>query len=193
MWFILIAASMATVPEVELQAGFMGGGSTEPKAIALSLRAAADFRDLVTLSALLVAVPGPDASYAGDYDFSRGVNPSGMRGWAALLELRVHTPGTLQWHLGAAAGLGKLANWQCNCTESFVLHGHPALMLQGSAGLRIVPPAWRGFNVGGQVAVPLWNGQEETPNPYNNSLPFQARASERLMWALSATVGYRWH
>jgi hypothetical protein len=64
---ILIAASVAAVPEVEFQGGYMGGGGADPKAIAVSLRAGVDFRDIVTLSALLVDVPGPDASYASGY------------------------------------------------------------------------------------------------------------------------------
>ena len=190
---ILIAASIAAVPEVEFQGGYMGGGGGDPKAIALSLRAGLDFRDFVTLSALLVGVPGPDASYAsGYYTGSVRPDPSGMRGWAALLELRLHTPGVLQVHLGGALGLGKLANWQCDCTENDILHGQPALMLQGSAGFRVVPIAWGGFNVGGEIAVPLWNGQEDLPNLAAHP-SWQSRAAPRLMWSLLATIGYRWH
>ena len=193
---ILIAASIAVLPEVEFQGGYMGAGSADPKAIALSLRAGLDFRDIVTLSALLIGLPGPDASYAsGSYRGPVAPDPSGMSGWAALVELRLHTPGTLQAHLGGAAGIGKLANWQCggtsNCTETDILHGHPALMLQASAGLRLVPPEWNGFNVGGEVAVPLWNGQEDVANLAGHPT-WQTHASARLMWALSGTVGYRW-
>jgi hypothetical protein len=192
---ILIAASIAAVPEVELQMGYMGGGGADPKAIALSLRAGVDFRDIVALSALLVDVPGPDASYhSGYYTGPVAPDPSGMSGWAALAELRLHTPGAFQVFLGGAAGIGKLANWQCggtsNCTENDILHGHPALMLQGSAGIRIVPAAWGGFNVGVEVAMPLWNGQEDVANLALHP-PWQSRASPRLMWAVLATVGYR--
>ena len=194
MLAILIAGSIAAVPELEIQGGYMGGGSNDPRAIAVALRAGLDVRDVFTLSALLLGVPGPDAQYASGNSAGR-VDPSGMSGWAGLLELRVHTPGTLQLHLGAAAGIGKLGNWQCadkiNCTENAILHGHPALMLQGSAGVRVAPPAWQGLSVGGEVTVPYWTGQED-----DASLallpPWQSRASPRVMWAFLATVGFRW-
>jgi hypothetical protein len=143
MLLILIAASIAGVPEVEFQGGYMGGGGDDPKAIALALRAGLDFREFVTLSALLVGVPGPDASYASGSSTGPVLpDPSGMRGSAALVEVRLHTPGV--------------------------------------------------FNLGGEIAVPLWNGQEDPPNLAVHP-SWQSRAAPRLMWALLATVGYRWH
>jgi hypothetical protein len=163
---ILIAVSLTVAPEVELLGGYMGGGSNDPKAVALALRAGADFWDMVTVSGLLVTVPGPEGSYASGNSAGR-VDPSGMSAWAVLTEMRAHTRGPLQLHAGIAAGIGKLGNWQCSdtvrCTENEVLHGHPALSVKASIGMRLLPPTWRGFTLGGEIAVPYWLGQEDPP------------------------------
>jgi hypothetical protein len=190
MWSILLAASTAIVPEIELQGGLMGGSGTDPTGIALALRAGVDISDAIAISALIIGVPGPAASDSGDYGFFRGADPSGMRAWAALAQFRFHTPGIFQVHLAGALGISRLADWQCNCAETLPLHGRVARMLQASGGFRVVPPSWGGFTVGAQYARQTWNGQQDA---IDSAAGFQLSAAPRPMWEVTAVVGYRWH
>lgn len=194
MFPILLATAFAAVPELDISAGYLAGGSNDPRALLASLRAGVDLDDRMTLSAVLIGVPGPAAQYASGSQAGR-VDPSGMQAWASLVELRVHTSGPLQLHLAAAAGIGQLLNWQCsdtvNCTENDILHGHPSLALQGSGGIRFLPAAFRGFSLGGQLAFTDWYGQDDVANLAAHP-SWQSRAAPRLTWALLGGVGYRW-
>lgn len=189
----LMAALMAATPEIEILGGYLAGGSNNPRAIALSVRAGVDFADRVTLSGLFIGVPGPEAQYASGACAGQ-VDPSGMQAWSVLAEVRAHTSGLVRAHLGAGLGVGQLLNWQCadkgTCTENDILYGHPGIAAQASTGLRLQPDRWRGWGVGAQFSLNYWTGQEDVPNPPVTNY-WQQHASTRLMWAVQAALAYR--
>ena len=117
----------------------MGAGSDDPTAFVFAVRAGLDVQARVTVSGVFVGVPGPAAGYASGSQAGL-VDPSGMQAWEGLLEVRAHTRGTLQLHLAGALGAGRLLNWPCaGCTENDILHGHAAVALQASTGVRFLP------------------------------------------------------
>jgi hypothetical protein len=182
----MLALALLAAAEVELLAGYMSAG--DPKILAVSLRAGFDFDDVLTISSRFTGVPGPPGrSVGGSFRGDPG-DVAGMSGWQLLGELRLHTSGENQVHVGFSAGTGRLHTWQCACTESEVLRGHTAFSLQGSAGLRFKPEAWNGFSFAFEVIVPHWEGLEEPrPGPDNQMHP-----SPQTAWAVLGGVGYRW-
>jgi hypothetical protein len=190
---LLMAALVAATPEIEILGGYLAGGTNDPRAVALSVRVGVDFSDHLTLSGMFIGIPGPEAQYASGALVGR-VDPSGMQAWSALADIRLHTSGLLQAHIGAGLGVGQLLNWQCsdkvNCTENGILHGHPSFAAQASAGLRLQPDSWHGFSFGTQFALNYWTGQDDVPNLALHP-SWQQRASARLMWAVQAALAYR--
>jgi hypothetical protein len=116
---------------------------------------------------------------------------AGMSGWQLLGELRAHTPGPIQLHLRFAAGIGRLLNWQCACTEANVMRGHTAFSFLASVGLRLRPETWNGFSLGAEVIMPHWLGLEDARQPGTFTNPSGAgdrvglARSDRISLALS--------
>jgi hypothetical protein len=133
----LLARAAGAAPEGELQAGYLTGANYgNPFAPVLGVRAGVDFDDRFTLSLRGALAHSDPVDYVGD---GSRVNPSGVRGWSALFELRIHTTGLFQLHAAGALGVAQVTTWQCSCVESLALHGKPAVAAQLSAGARFMP------------------------------------------------------
>ena len=101
MTAFLIATVVGAGIDVEAVAGYLGPlDQGDPSAVMTSIRAGYDFRDFITLGGRFIWVPGPEGQQA-----DRG-DPSGMVAWAALAELRVHTPAPVIAHVAFALGPG---------------------------------------------------------------------------------------
>lgn len=182
MLALVLAAAVAG--ELELSLGYLNAG--DAKAPAISLRGGVDLDDLLSVSGRLVGVPGSKGTSVGG---GSPVDPAGIVAWSALLEAQVHTRGLVELHVGGGIGVGRIVSWQCSCQETEALSGHTALALQGSAGVRLVPPRWNGFSLGAELIVPHFRGLE---NATNGRPGYQIAAAPQTAWALLGAIGYRW-
>jgi hypothetical protein len=182
----LLARAAGAAPEFELQAGYLTGANYgNPSAPVLGVRAGVDFDDRFTLSLRGALAHSDPVDYVGD---GSRVNPSGVRGWSALLELRIHTSGLFQLHAAGALGVAQVTTWQCSCVESFALHGKPAVAAQLSAGARFLPGSSPRLSFGAEVVWARWAGLRDYPASYF----LQARAEPVISFALLAGVGLHW-
>jgi hypothetical protein len=181
--FVVLLAAALSVPELDLQAGYLSDGVTS--APALALRVGSDFADRFTLSLHLTGALGSPLDHASGHDPE--LNPQGFNAWRLLVEGRVHTRGALQLHLSGAAGIAQLVNWQCNCNEQEWLHGDVAFAARGAAGVR-----WlfdEGWSISAEFEAARWAGLTLDP-----SIPasVQGQPAPHLTYGVLAGFGYRW-
>jgi len=182
----MLALLLAAAFQLELGAGYLNAG--DPKAFVTSLRAGFDVEDVLTLGGRFTGVPGPEGRTVGGSFRGDPSDVAGMSGWQLLGELRAHTPGPIQLHLGFAAGIGRLLNWQCACTEANVMRGHTAFSFLASVGLRLRPETWNGFSLGAEAIMPHWVGLEDA----RQAGTFTPPPEPVTAWALLGAIGYRW-
>ena len=159
---ILLLALPARAGQLELE---LGGGAAFASAVApaLSVRAGYDLWNHLTLSGRFVGIDQPTQSqYAGN----GGNAPAAYQAWAAMVEVRGHTAGTIQANLALAVGLGE-ATFQYP-TASGIERGGLAPAGQLTAGTRLLLPfrLWAAFDFGFDLFTGL-----DVPQPSGSVTP----------------------
>jgi hypothetical protein len=144
--------------EVELAAG--GAYHPEgPTAPVVSGRIGIDFWDFFSPGIRATAVLGGEG--VGD-TVDNSPDSSGNRAWSVLAELRLHTPGRVQFFLDLGAGVGRLVRIQSGVFYAYA--GSPGAAFNLGVGLRgyLLPRLAMGI----AVAAPIWTGvHPDTPAP----------------------------
>jgi hypothetical protein len=183
---LLSLSAAAATPELELQAGWFHGTDLDldPGAAELAVRAGADFGHF-TLSGRLSVVPGNSVPDSGGVFQAQ----SGVSGWQALVEARVHSSGPVQLHLAVGMGLAQLSTWALDLTETRPLHGDAAFAWRISTGLRFSPQRWGAFGISLEGALSGWNGLHSADQPASFQLPPDPVTSFSVLGGLSFRFG----
>ena len=181
---LLLALSDVNV-ELELGGGFAHplqgspdtSGGYPLAAPVLQSRLALDISDTVSGGATFLAVMGGEAA-----NRVSGVPDTGNKAFKAtalLFSLRLHSPGSLQYWVEGALGVGHLISLQTdNSLEHAPLRGHAGLSARLAAGIR--SSVGKRFLLGGELGLTAWSNVESGPTG-----AFGARLSGLSTWAMT--------